>query len=475
MKVKGSKHKIVLYNPEAVFYTMPLSLLAIASYLDPEQFEICIIDARLEKNAHAKTIDACRDAICIGITVLTGAPISDALNLTKKLKLQFPDLPVVWGGWHPSLFPEQTLFYSGADVVIKGQGEITFEELLQRIIQKQTFEGLPGIVYQQNGAINTNPERHLSDINLFPAFNYNYIDVPAYNHLSGRRQLDYISSQGCRFRCHFCADPAMYNRGWTAYSPERVAEEIDHWKKQYNFEHVHFQDETFFTSAKRVEEIAVQFLEKDLNISWFATMRADQGDRMGEDLFKLCKRSGLERVMIGVESGSQRMLDHIKKDIRIEQVFKVAEICNRFDIAINFSMIVGFPGEPEEDLNETLRVTKELRKMNPEFRTSIFYFKPYPGNPIADQLKADGYRFPETLEEWAQFDYVGPVKNDWISKTKFRQIEGFKFYQRLAWSKKKFYCLPLQQLARLRCENDFYFFPFEKFFANVFYPGAKMS
>jgi radical SAM superfamily enzyme YgiQ (UPF0313 family) len=364
-------------------------------------------------------LQAANGATCFAVTVLTGAPILDAMEASRKVKMLYPVMPIIWGGWHPSLFPEQTLLQSHADIVVKGQGEITFAELLHRIVNHQSLQGLYGISFKENGNVSHNPERHLTDINAFPAFNFDLIDVNAYKKLSGRQQLDYISSQGCRFRCHFCADPAMYNRSWFGYSPARIANEIAHWKQRYNFNHVHFQDETFFTSSKRVAGVAEEFIKRNLKVSWFATMRADQGCRIDDKLFALCKESGLERVMIGVESGSQQMLDWMKKDIRIEQVFEVAERCHKHDIAINFSMIVGFPGETEENMNETLLVAKGLRKMSPEFRASIFYFKPYPGNPIADMLLKDGYLFPQTLHEWALFDYVGPVKNEWITPLKF--------------------------------------------------------
>ena len=237
------RYKVVLYNPQAVFYTMPLALIALASYLDPEKYEAVIIDARLEKDPLQRVLDEMTDAVCFGTSVLTGAPIKDALSVTEKVKAIYPDKHVVWGGWHPSLFPEETLAETPADSVVRGQGEKTFEEMLERIVHGQDLSGILGVTWKSNGKIISNAERPMQDINLFPAFNYDFIDVPKYETLSGRKQIDYISSQGCRFRCNFCADPFMYNRGWYGYSAQRISDELESLQKKYKFDHVHFQEQ----------------------------------------------------------------------------------------------------------------------------------------------------------------------------------------------------------------------------------------
>src|ERR1700741_1571680 len=242
------RYTVVLYNPDAVFYTMPLALLAIGSFLDPEKYNVVIIDGRLEKDPVQKITDALNNnGICFATTVLTGSPIKDAIEMSRAVKQNFPSIPVVWGGWHPSLFPKQTLEEPRVDIVGKGQGEITFKELLERFISNAGLQDIKGIAYNQNGNYTETAERAMEDINRFPAFNYDLIDVNNYMDLSGRKQLDYISSQGCRFRCSFCADPFMYKRGWYGYSPERMGDEIESLWKKYKFDHIHLQDETFFT------------------------------------------------------------------------------------------------------------------------------------------------------------------------------------------------------------------------------------
>lgn len=469
------KPTVILYNPNAVFYTMPLALLAIGSYLDSNKYNVIIIDGRLEKDPMIKIKKAlAQNPVCFATTVLTGNPIKDALKISEAVKQECPSLPIIWGGWHASLFPKDTLKESAIDVVVKGQGEITFAEIVDCFNHKKTLENVKGICYKNNGEYTENQERIMLDINTFPAFNYDLIDVPAYMKLSGRKQLDYISSQGCRFRCSFCADPFMYNRGWYGYSPERMTSEIENLWKQFGFNHVHFQDETFFTNKSRVEAFANELINRKLPITWFGTMRADQGTRISDEIWQLCKKSGLEKVMIGIEAGSQEMLDWMQKDIKVEQIFEVAQKCLDFDIAINFSVIVGFPNEPKESILQTLEIVKKLRKMSSKFQMGIYYYKPYPGNKIADELKENGYQFYDTLEDWSNFDFVDSKKSEWLNDEMIHLIENFKFYQKIAYRKTDYKSFLLKDVAKWRINKNNYTFPIERKLKQLLFP-EKMA
>ena len=122
-----SRPRVVLYNPRAVFYTMPLALVAIASALDRRQVDVVIIDGRLENDPLRAVVAASKGALCVGMSVLTGAPIHDALAVSRAVKAAEPGCPIVWGGWHPSLFADQCLGEPAVDVVVTGQGEDAFE------------------------------------------------------------------------------------------------------------------------------------------------------------------------------------------------------------------------------------------------------------------------------------------------------------------------------------------------------------
>ena len=449
-----SRPRVVLYNPRAVFFTMPLALLALASSLDRSAVDVVIIDGRLETDPIKAVVEAARDAICVGVTVLTGAPIHDALAVSRAVKRSQPRCPVVWGGWHPSLFSDECLAEPAVDMVVTGQGEVAFREIVDGLIAGER--------------IATCQSRTMNDLNAFPAHDYSLIPVERYFALKGSRQVEYISSQGCRFRCAFCADPAVFARGWTGLSPERIADEAAVLHYTYGMEDLAFQDETFFTNASRTDALADHFLRRNLPITWTATLRADQACRMGDEVLAKAARAGLRRVMVGVESGSQDMLDRLHKDMKLEQVRATADMCARHHVGAIFNFIVGFPGESEQSMQATLALAKELRHTHADFETPIFYYRPYPGNAMADQAAERGYVFPRGLEEWADFDYVGG-RGPWITPSQWRHVERFKFYTRHAW-KRGAWRWPLRAASQWRCRHDWYDLPVEKLLVDLVRP-----
>ena len=468
--------KVVLYNPRAVFFTMPLALLAIGSEFDPELYEVIIIDARLEPDPEGAVLAQLEGALCLGVTVLTGAPISDALSISRAAKRAHPSLPVVWGGWHPSMFARECLAEPSVDVTVRGQGEETFAEIVRRLAGGHSLEGCAGCTVRlADGSICENPSRPLAPVDRFRAHDYGLIPVERYFALKGKRQLDYISSQGCAFRCAFCSDPFVYGRRWVGLEPTRMALRLKELWDRYRFNDVNFQDETFFTRARRVQTLADHIIDSGMKITWAGTMRADQGVRLPEEVWARCKQSGLRRLLVGVESGSNEMLKRIRKDIRIEQVYQTAERMLKYGIAGHFPFIVGFPEESDASIQATLDCAKRLRSLSPDFLTPIFYFKPYPGSELVMEAVARGFQLPQTLEDWSTFDYVAGLPGPWVSAEKYRLIERFKFFQELAWKRVSRGTRALQQLARYRCRRDEYRWPVEMLLSRWVLPAERLS
>jgi radical SAM superfamily enzyme YgiQ (UPF0313 family) len=475
-----SRPRIVLYNPRAPYFTMPLALLAVGSAVDRKRYEVVVVDGRTQADPVGRVVVETADAVCLGVTVLTGTPIRDALLVTRAVRAAHPRCRIVWGGWHPSLFPVDTLRESGVDAVVIGQGEDTFAEIVDRIAAGEPFQGVAGCGAVDEaadgeasirgpqraslarwGGVSINPPRPTRDINAFPAHDYGLIDVNHYFALKGQRQLDYITSQGCRFRCTFCADPTVYGRAWFGLEPGRVGDELEHLWKRHAFTDVGFQDETFFTHGGRVAALAEEIRRRGLRFSWMATMRADQGARLDEAVLSACSHAGLRRVMIGIESGSQNMLDWMKKDITLPQVFAAADKCRRHGVAVLFNLIVGFPDEPAESITATLDLAKRLRAFGPDFQIALFHYRPYPGTPITEDLARRGHPLPHTLDEWAAIEDPGGA-SPWMDPDKAELIERFGFYQRIGWARPTRWRAPLQAIARWRCRGDRYAFPVEK-------------
>lgn len=455
-----ARPRVVLYNPRAVFYTMPLASLALASALDRRHYDVVIVDGRLERDPVGRLLEAAEGALCVGLSVLTGAPIRDALQASRAVKARHPRCTIVWGGWHPSLFASDCLAEPAVDIAVVGQGERTFVEIVDRLMSGEPIALLAGTAVRTGDVVVFGPSRPLADLNDLPRHDYGLIPVERFFRLKGKRQLDYISSQGCRFRCAFCADPAVYGRGWTGLAPERVADEVAFLCRVNQVQEVAFQDETFFTSPARIDRLVEEFLARRIDVSWTATLRADQACRMGEALFSRAVRAGLRRVMVGVESGDQATLDRLKKDLRVAQAIETAELCVRHDVGAIFNFIVGFPGESDASVNATLTLAKRLRGMHARFETPIFYYRPYPGNPLADLAARGGYEFPRGLEAWADFDYVGG-SGPWVDAARWRHVERFKFYSRQA-SQPGSWRWPIRAAARWRCDRDWYDYPVEK-------------
>jgi anaerobic magnesium-protoporphyrin IX monomethyl ester cyclase len=326
-----------------------------------------------------------------------------------------------------------------------------------------------------DGGIHQNAARPLRPVDMFRAHDYRLIPVERYFALKGRRQLDFITSQGCNFRCAFCSDPFVYGRKWVGLDPASIGTRLEELWQRYRFGDVNFQDETFFTRRDRVQAMAEHIVDTGLKFTWAATMRADQGARLPAEAWARCKQSGLRRLLVGVESGSNEMLQRIRKDTTIEAVMQTAQTMVQFDIGGIFPFIVGFPDESNDSVAASLAVAKQLRAMSPRFETPFFYFKPYPGSEIVIEAVARGFRLPTTLESWSEFDYVAGLPGPWVSREKYRLIERFKFFQDLAWKPARRRARLLQRMARYRLSRDEYRWPLEMQMMRLGPQGPKLS
>ncbi|MEK6571457.1 MAG: cobalamin-dependent protein, partial [Bacteroidota bacterium] len=227
------KQKVVFYNPKAPYYTLPLQFLALSSVVDRDRFDVVIIDARIERKPHELLRSHLRDALCLGISVITGIPIKDAVEVSRMAKRNFPNVKIIWGGWHPSILPEQCLREGYADVAVVGQGELTFLEILDRLAEGKSLEGVNGCVFKEGNEIHVNAIRKFVDINNFPPYDYDLVPLEKYFRFKGIRQIDFYSSQGCPYRCAFCADPYVYNRRWSGLKGSRMLLDVFDVLKRY--------------------------------------------------------------------------------------------------------------------------------------------------------------------------------------------------------------------------------------------------
>ncbi len=460
------KKSIIFYNPIASYHTLPLQFLALSSVIDRSHYDVHIIDARIEKSAahaHEKVRELLPHAACIGISVITGTPIKDATIVSSMVKNMAPHVPIVWGGWHPSIYPQRCIEEGGADFCVIGQGEITFLELLDAIETDSGYETIEGLVFKKNGKCIQNKERKFIDINSFPAYDYDLLPLETYFKLKGKRQLDFYSSQGCPYQCAFCADPFVYNRRWSGLKGSRMLYDVFDAVKKYKIDDVVFQDENFFANRKRVLDFCEGIREHGMNFTWSATSRADQIAPLDDEMLTLISQAGLRKVMIGAESGSQEILELVKKDTLAEEAIISAEKLARHGIGAAFGFIVGFPEERFDQTLQTLNTIKEIKRINSEFEFNIFFFTPYPGTELFNYIVGKGYHVPQTLSEWSDIDFI-LYSGYWVKKKEQKYVERFKFYTKLGTENRyaRGWTRPMQRLAAARIARDYYHFPIEK-------------
>jgi radical SAM superfamily enzyme YgiQ (UPF0313 family) len=381
-----SVRPIVLYNPRAEGHILPLALVHVGSALPGRR--VVIVDGRLDEDAPARVAELADEAACLGVTVLTGAPILDALRVSRAARARNPRLPIVWGGWHPSLLPEQCVASGAVDACVSGQGERTFAQAVEAADAGASFEGVAGLTWIRGREVVCNGARPFEDVNRFPAADFRLLDLERYFRFRGVRRLDYCSSQGCPFQCSFCADPMVYRQRWSGLAPERVVSELSEQVRRFRLTEVFFNDDNFFTDLRRTEAICRGLLDAGVRVRWFGTGRADLLRRLTDDQLRLLRESGCYKVNVGAESGSPLLLRQIKKGTLVEEVLEAAEKLHAAGIQARFSFIAGFPQEPPESLQETYRVVKALRRIDGSFETPIYFYAPYPGTELAEAMPA---------------------------------------------------------------------------------------
>lgn len=451
---------IVLYNPRGEGHILPLALVHVGSVLPRER--VRVLDGRLGGGAAREVARLAREATVLGVSVLTGAPILDALAVTRAAKAARPDLPVVWGGWHPSLLPEQCLASGVVDACVVGQGERTFQEVVASLDSGGSFAGVPGLVWRRGGEVVRNVPRPFANVNLLPRADFTLLDLEAFFRFRGVRRLDYCSSQGCPFPCAFCADPQVYGQRWSGLAAERVVAEVADWVRRLGLVEVFFNDDNFFTDLRRSDAICRGLLASGTRVRWFATGRADLLRRLDDEAMSLLAQSGCTKVNVGAESGNPALLKTIRKGTLVEETLEAAEKLRRAGIGARFSFIAGFPEEPPESLSDTYRTVKELRRIDPSFETPIYFYAPYPGTELARRMPALGFRAPERLEDWEHVDLENSI-GPWITEDVRRRVPRYNFYLRHAHAERPgLGRAVLRRAAAARVRRDFYAFDVER-------------
>lgn len=455
-------------------FMLPLSLIYIATPLR-NAFDIKIIDQRVEKNWQETLREelSSENVVCVGISSMTGPQITGGIEAASIAKKCSHSVPVVWGGVHPSLLPEETVANEFVDIAVIGDGEETFSELVRVLHEGGDKESVRGIIYKDGDSVVRTPARRQFPISKMGVPAYDLVDVERYKVIStglNAKSLPLLTSRGCPYRCGYCYNTEFSQRKWTALSPEQTISSIIELTTRYDIKDILLLDDNFFVDLKRVARICELLIKSDLDVTIYnANCRADTIVRMDDSFLQLLKRAGFTQVFIGVESGSDEVLNRIKKDLTVDQVLTVNRRLKEAGIIPFYSFMVGFPFETTEDVKKTLCLMGCLLKENPEAIVfKLQYYTPFPGNELFHLASELGMRFPGSLDGWANYHF-DKINYNGFSARHRRFLEDCHFYstfldKKLRASHSQYlkvisnlYC----KILKYRLEHEFYQFLYE--------------
>lgn len=407
---------------------LPLSVLCPATPLVHEGHDVTIVDQFADPGWEAKFRRALAERpVCLGVTCMTGPQILHALAACAIAKEMQPDLPIAWGGIHASLLPEQTLRNPLIDVVVVGEGEASFRELVHALDEGRPLDGVPGVHFKRDGRTYGTPPGPFVDLDREPPLAYGLLDMDRYRRcLFGVDHISFNSSRGCTFRCSFCWDPVMHKRTWRAMQPETVLDQLRRIIRDHGIRGFLFTDDHFFIDMKRARAILELIVRADLDVTISKLqIRADTICRMDTEFLRLLVRAGVKRLTVGVESGSQRVLDLIKKDVTVEEVIEANHKLAPYPIVPVYLFMMGMPTESPEEFRASIRLAERLVGENPKAVKTFNIYTPYPGTELYGTALAHGLKEPDHLEGWARFNFRNiPEESAWIPPATKRLIEN---------------------------------------------------
>lgn len=362
-------------EPHKDYHYVPYSALCVASYWINNGAEVKIHDERLNP-LEWKDINWADQIL---FTAYTGYQISDMYRLAKQIKKLQPNKPIILGGPHATLLPEQCLEDKNIDFVIQGYMETGEYELPWGLMEVEKY-------------VNPNTKRFM-----------------------------FLTSYGCPGHCTFCSNKCK--RKWIELPISKVEKDIDNLMKLYPFKESVLFDATVFANKQRAKEVNRIMLKH--NLQWIADARACELYNIDSDYFD--EFEGLKQLTIGLESGSQKVIDMMQKGRNHLRIYKkVAAMMAKTNIRMVSGVVLGCPGESPEDLQETIDYILEIKQINPNFYISTTFFRPLPETLMNDMAKEYGYREPESLAEWAKvgdsnhYQYNKFQESPWII-----DIEGY--------------------------------------------------
>ena len=512
------KKKIVLFLPHRadpgrgeMFSAdlLPLELLQIASGPVAVGYEVVMIDAMIEQDYIAKVLEACEGALLFASSCILGYQVFDGYRVAKAVRERHPDLPIIWGGWFPSVAPEMYLTGGIADAVAIGQGELTFMDVVKALDCGLPLDDVAGLAIQRDGQVLRTAPRPVVGFEELQPVPWHLLEYERYVELQLRpiqskvrhrfplpghwtvdsppRGFSLYSSFGCPEPCTFCCSPLVSGRRWKAIQGRKLAEEVAELQERFGFDVLRFQDANFGVAEKRTRDFCQGLVDLEVPIHWNGTIEIETIMRYDEATLDLLEASRCHLLWLGAETGSTAMQERIKKNIGIENIpTAIGKLVQR-KVTPGTFWIIGFPGETEESMEETLRQAARIKHMYPESGSDVYPFRPIPGTPDFAQAVELGYRPPESFEEWGDcFEYKYNSQNtplpETVRHTWGRYNNTAAIYDMHVREGSQLIRKALSRAAGWRLKRGFYGFPLEQKLFDIYVrltgqtqPGAHID
>ena len=452
----ASSPAVLLINPRtgaAKNAGLPLSIVHLGAALE-ERWPWDIVDGNREADAVRTALgrlSARPHALC-GITVMPGPQVITAIAISSAIRKAFPALPIVWGGYFPTLYPDAAINAPYVDYLVRGQGEQTLLELLaarcdsSRPPDGAQIRDVAGLTWKDNGRIVHNPDRPVIPPTALPQLPYHRIeDLGAYLRPSflGRRTAVYQAALGCRYKCGFCGVASMWNGKTALEAPERMTLALGTLHDRWGADAVQFFDHNFFDK----EDSSIPILEAlaRLNMPYWCYARADTLANFSAGTWEKVRKSRMRMTYIGAEAASDAVLARMHKGSRVEHTLEVARRCRENGIIPEFSFVLGGPEEPEAEIETTFEFIRRLKTLSPESEIILYFYSPTPQRlrgaqgreerqagsarlPVLGNYGPTGPAMPTTPEEWAQPQWISWVCHEdapWLTPRIRRRVKDF--------------------------------------------------
>lgn len=374
----------------------PLGILYLSAYLKSRGFSVGVFDSTFKTKADFAALMQQERPPVVGLytNLMTKFNVLEMMRVCKQV-----GATVVLGGPEPPHYADEYLA-RGADVIAIGEGELTLAELLPRLAQAgaHDLDDMRGIVFRRDDGtvVRCPPRSHIANLDALPNPDRAAIDMQQYiqtwraHHGMGSASL--ICARGCPYHCTWCSH-TVYGETHRRRSPENVAAEVELLREQYQPDMLWYADDVFTIHTRWFFRYADELKRRGIKIPFECISRAD---RMSEGVIEKLAEMGCFRVWIGSESGSQRVLDAMRRDVTVEEVQRATHLAKQHGIEVGMFIMLGFEGEEMQDLEATVT---HLKKANPDvFLTTVAY--PIKGTPYYAQV-AERVRAPGAWVQWS--------------------------------------------------------------------------